>query len=59
MLSVEQVKGLLQDREVKVVAARCGLHPKTLWAIKRGAKKVTSSRTLEKLTVYFVNEQNV
>lgn len=53
MLSVKEVKELLQDRNIPILAERVNIHPKTLWALRSGKKTVVSSTTLEKLTAYF------
>lgn len=55
MLTVEQVRAMLQDRRIDIVAAATGLHRNTIANIRAGRGSLPSYTTLEKLSDYLTS----
>jgi DNA-binding Xre family transcriptional regulator len=53
MLSLEQIKSKLEDRNLRVVAEKTGICYQTLWRLKSGEVSSPRLDTIEKLTRYF------
>lgn len=53
ILSIKQIRHLLQDRRLEVVASACGLHYNTVLYIRDTDQRNIGYKTLEKLSVYF------
>lgn len=56
MLSLEQVRLLLADRKMGVVAQKSGVARATIWRVRQG--KSCDAQTLEKLSAYFEGLNN-
>ena len=52
MLTLEQIKTILQDRNISKVARNCNLNITTVWKIKRGVAGNVGYETVEKLSDY-------
>lgn len=52
MLSIEEIKKRLEDKNLSEVARRLGITPAYLSAIARGAKKNPSYQVMKKLSDY-------
>jgi len=52
MLTLEQIRGQLQDRRLSVVSEKTGLHPNTLRDIRNNADCNPSHRVLAALSQY-------
>lgn len=52
MLSVTDIKKLLEDRNLRIVAERAGVHYQTLYRIAKKPGYNPSSLTVEKLSEY-------
>lgn len=55
MLSLEQIRGQLQDRRLSVISEKTGLHPNTLRDIRNNADCNPSHRVLAALSDYLTN----
>ena len=55
MLTLEQIRGQLQDRRLSVVSEKTGLHPNTLRDIRNNEGCNPSFRVLSALSNYFVD----
>jgi transcriptional regulator with XRE-family HTH domain len=53
MLTIEQIRELMHDRSVPIVAELAGVHYNTLLNIKNGANKNPSYEVIKKLSEYF------
>jgi hypothetical protein len=53
MRTLQEIIKLLQDRQPKVIATACGLHPQTVWRIKTGQASSPSFDTISRLNAYF------
>lgn len=53
MMSIEQIRDQLQDRNLRAVAARCGVNHITLGKIRMGKSIDIRYATLLKLSNYF------
>ncbi len=51
-MTLDQIREVLQDRKLTVVAKAVGLHVLTVRKIANGSAKAVTSTTLEKLTDY-------
>lgn len=52
MLTVEEIREGLRDRNLRAVARSTGLHPNTVYTIADGKNTNPSHRTLKKLSDY-------
>jgi DNA-binding Xre family transcriptional regulator len=52
MMTLDQIKGLLHDRKLNVVADATGVHRNTLSAIRDGKNTNPTLRTIEALSLY-------
>ena len=57
MLTIEQIKHLLQDRRLEAVSTGTGLHYNTLRYIRDTEQRNVSYSTLEKLSKYFERDR--
>lgn len=53
ILTIKQIRHLLQDRRLEVVANACGLHYNTVLYIRDTDQRNVGYKTLEKLSAYF------
>jgi|VirMetMinimDraft_7_1064189.scaffolds.fasta_scaffold200025_2 transcriptional regulator with XRE-family HTH domain len=53
MLTIEQIRELMHDRSVPIVAELAGVHYNTLLNIKNGVNKNPSYEVIKKLSEYF------
>jgi hypothetical protein len=58
MLSLEEVKNRLQDRNILIVSQNTGLHYNTVRAIKTGANDNPTYQVMTKLSDYLENKQS-
>jgi hypothetical protein len=56
MISVEQVRALLADRNINAVAAGAGVSPRWLYRFKTGEAKVVAPEDWEALNRYFTDQ---
>jgi len=57
MLSVQEVRSMLQDRRLAKVAEATGLSTQTLWRIREGTQENVQVRTLEKISDYLESKK--
>jgi transcriptional regulator with XRE-family HTH domain len=58
MLSIEQIKEMLKDRNLEVVAERTGLSRQTLSNIRNGKAKSPSYSTVKTISDYLEGKNN-
>lgn len=58
MLTPEQVKDKLQDRNLVVVAEVSGIHINTIRKLHKGTATSPSYGTMEKISAYFENQED-
>jgi transcriptional regulator with XRE-family HTH domain len=58
MLSVEQIKEMLKDRNLEIVAERTGLSRQTLSNIRNGKAKAPSYSTIKTISDYLEGKNN-
>ena len=52
MLTIEQIREALKDRNISAVQRACGLSYPVVWHIKNGTAKQPSYETIKKLSDY-------
>lgn len=58
MLTLEEVRELLQDRRIDVVADATGLHYSTVQEVRAGKSEKPSYQTIKALSDYFEGKDN-
>lgn len=57
MLTLEEIKKKLADRNLSEVARRIGMHRQQLWLVASGLNKNPTLKTLKKISEYLESEE--